>query len=197
MRTQLNETQAERAQLRAYYQLDDTRDVRDVVESFQKFNVLVRNSCLFASSAVLQSVQSQGWRAASSSWTTKDAISPRQLQKVLDGAAALISSSSPSFEERSAGRKLDEFLPEAFRFVVNAALVHQLFAVFHPDLSDNDNALLMNVYRDIRSRGQFIEVFSQPRSHRLFIRPSTPLGSMALFDLLFTRLDHVFLRIVT
>jgi hypothetical protein len=87
---QLNKAQMERGQLRAHLQIADTQDRRDVVELFDKLNISIKNSCLLASKAVLKSAQ------LNSSWTTKDASDPKQLQKLLDGAGLLVVSSLAS-----------------------------------------------------------------------------------------------------
>jgi hypothetical protein len=139
--TQLNDAQADRAQLRTYLQLTDTQDRRDVVEVFEKLNVLIKNSCLLSSRAALKSVQLKG------SWTTKEASNLRQLQKDLNQASLLVLS------EKGTGRKLEDFMPEAFRYVVNSTLVNNLFALFHPEISKDENKLLQDAYSDIRHRG--------------------------------------------
>jgi len=137
---QLNDAQAERAQLRTYLQVADTRDPRDVVELFEKLNISIKNSCLLASSAVLKAVK------VKSSWTTKDAKSLKQLQQILGGANLLVLSDS------GAGRKPDEFLPNAFRYLVNSTLVDTLFGLFHQGVSKEENKLLLDMYDDIRRR---------------------------------------------
>ena len=139
--SQLSDAQAERAQLRTYLQLADTRDPRDVVEVFDKLNVSIRNSCIIASNAVLKSVI---WRPSS---TTKDANDLKQLQQDLGSAGALV------FSRKGEGRTPEEFLPHAFCYLVNAALIDNLFGLFHPEVSKDENKLLSDVYRDVRRRG--------------------------------------------
>jgi hypothetical protein len=138
---QLNEAQMERGQLRAHLQIADTQDRRDVVELFDKLNISIKNSCLLASKAVLKSAQ------LNSSWTTKDASDPKQLQKLLDGAGLLVVSA------RGAGRRLEDFLPLAFCYIVNSTLVNNLFGLFHPGLSIDENKLMLDMYSDVRRRG--------------------------------------------
>lgn len=139
--TQLNDAQAERAQLRTYLQVVDTRDPRDVVELFEKLNVSIKNSCLLASGAVLKSVEFKP------SGSTKGAKNLPQLQKALEGANALIMTS------QGKGRKIDEFLPLSFSYVVNLTLVNNLFSLFHPEVSKAENESLLETYRGIRLRG--------------------------------------------
>jgi hypothetical protein len=164
---QLNDMQAERAQLRTYLQLSDTQDPRDVVELFDKLNVSIRNSCLLASGAVLKSIQLR------SSWTTTDARNLTQLQKDLGGVGELVLSA------RGAGRRPEEFLPQAFRYIVNLALMNNLFGLFHPGVSEDENKLLLDMYRDVCRRG-WLQFYSKPRSKSLTqlfqTRSVSPLG---------------------
>jgi len=136
--TQLNDVQAERAQLRTYLQVADTRDPRDIVELFDKLNFSIKNSCLLASGAVLKSA------GFNFSGTTKDANNLPQLHKDLEGASVLIMSN------QGKGRKIDEFLPLAFRYIVNLTLVNSLFSLFHPEVSKAENESLLETYRGIR-----------------------------------------------
>jgi len=137
---QLNESQSERAQLRTYLQVSDSQDPRDVVELFDKLNVSIKNSCILAGRTVVKSAKT---RASS---TTSDASDVMQLQKVLDGAKPLVQSTNGK------GRKAEDFLPVAFCYVVNLVLVRNIFSLFHPGVSRDENELLLNTYRDIRRR---------------------------------------------
>jgi hypothetical protein len=168
---QLNEAREERDKLRTYLQLDDTQDPLYFVELFGKLNVSIKNSCLLASSAVLKSV------TLKSSWTTKKAKNFKQLQKDLDGAGALVQS-------KKGGRTPGEFLPLAFCFVVNSALVNNLFGRFHPGLPENEDKLLLGIYHDIRRRGwlQFRLEYCYNSFLSDTFRPSTSLRPVALFD---------------
>jgi hypothetical protein len=139
--TQLNEAQADRAQLRDYLQVADTRDPRDIVELFDKLQVSIKNSCLLASASILKSVPLR------TSWTTKDANNLKRLQIDLGKAAPL------ALSEKGAGRTPEEFLPLALRYVVNLTLVATLFGLFHPEVSQEENRLLLDTYRDIRHSG--------------------------------------------
>ena len=138
---QLNETESDRATLRTYLQVDDTRDPRDVVELFDKLNILIKKSCLMASAAALKSIQ------LSPSWTTKDGSDLKLLQDSFVGANELLLS------EKGLGRTAEEFLPLAFCYVVNSTLVNTLFALFHPAISKEENALLLDMYRGVRQHG--------------------------------------------
>lgn len=150
---QLSEAQAERTQLRTHLQVSDTQDPRDVVEAFDRLNVSIRKACLLASRSLLKSAQSKALR------TTKDASNLNQLQRDLVGVPTLVLS------EKGAGRKLEDFLSEALRFIVNAALVSKLFDTFHPDISPEENKLLLEMYRGIRRSGVCqIHPHRRPRS---------------------------------
>jgi hypothetical protein len=169
---QLDEVQFERAQLRTYLQLADTQDPRDVVERFNKLNVSIKNACLLSSTAVLKSVQK------ASLLTTKNAKNFGQLQKDLGDARALVLS------QQGAGRGLEEFLPQAFSYIVNLALVNDLFSLFHPGLSMEESMLLSDVYHNIRRRG-LLHILSQTYFKSLLYtsRSSASFSSVALFDL--------------
>jgi hypothetical protein len=137
----IDDLQAECNQMRNYLELTDTQDPRDVVELFDKLNFSVRNSCILASRAVLKSVQ------LDDSWTTWEAADMEQLQMHFGAVDVLILS------EKGEGRRAEDFLPEAFRYVVNLTLVKHLFALFHPEVSEEQNRLLGDMYRNIRCRG--------------------------------------------
>jgi hypothetical protein len=146
LRTQLDSVRAERTEMRTYLQLADTQDPRDVVKLLDQLNVSIRNSCTFASRAVLKSVRSKDL------WTTKDM---EQLRIHLGDVSALLLS------ERGERRKPEDFLPKAFRFAVNLTLVNLLFAKFHPKLPSDQDRLLLNIYQDIRRRG-WLKLSSHP-----------------------------------
>jgi hypothetical protein len=170
---QLNESQSERAQLRTYLQVSDSQDPRDVVELFDKLNVSIKNSCILAGRTVLKSAKTRA------SLTTSDASDVMQLQKVLDGAKPLVLSTNGK------GRKAEDFLPVAFCYVVNLVLVRNIFALFHPGVSRDENELLLNTYRDIRRRGNCILVVNLALQHLRpsFFRSPASCRSVALLDL--------------
>jgi hypothetical protein len=172
----LSEAQAERAQLSTYLRLADSRDPRAVVETFDRLNILIRNACVFASRAVLKPVRLQD------SWSTKDASNIGLLKKVLGLADALLLS------EEDAGRHPEEFLPAAFRYIINSALIRGLFAKFHPVVLEGEDGLLWDVYHDVRRRGQLrVSSCSRSMSIRSVFRSSASRCSVALSDLLRNR----------
>ena len=140
----LNEVENERAHLRGFLQVNDTQDSQDVVDAFKRLNVSVRNLSLTTSNGILKAVRVK-------SPSTANASNVAQLELDLDGAAGLVSS------DQNAGRLAKDFLPEAFRFVINSVLDKTLFQSYHPFVPKNESDLLQYTYQQVRSRGEFSE----------------------------------------
>jgi hypothetical protein len=151
----LNEVETERAHFRTFLQINDTQDSQDVVEAFKRLNVSIRNFSLTTSNGIIKAAR------VKSSWPTSNASNLAQLQNELAGAAGLVLS------DTNTGRSVQDFLPEAFRFVINSALDEYLFQLFHPFASKNESDLLIHTYRQVRSRGEFSSCFEITQNLRI------------------------------
>lgn len=155
--TRLHDMEQQYASLRNHLQIQDSREPREVVESFRTIKQRIGNFCSTLSATISDAMQ----EAFPDISHSTHAVHPEELRKLLPTTWGLYVSTT------GGGREIEDFIYYALLHILGSELKRNLFDHFHPRLK-NDSTM-SDIYEGIRNQGQHrCQTSVRSATHSLF-----------------------------